>query len=179
MRVFLLITAVVLASCQPTEKPEEVPEENILENLPISDRDLLLAPLESAYNDLREVAENDPSLTSISQDFDSTGYVVSESYKLDESDTVVRHQVVERKTRVEKRSWYWDGRGNMYYSSARIKSLDESGNTLEVRAYQFYFEDDGSLLSGYGKSAFHGKKLPSVWTPVCLTQEEEDYLFGF
>lgn len=173
--IILLLGLTFITACEPEQK-EEIKEESVLDNLPISDRDLLLAPLESAYNDLKDIAENDPSLQSVSQEFDSAGVLISESYKLNEGDTVAKYQVTEQRTRVEKRSWYWDDKGNMYHATARIKSMDEAGNVLEVRAYQFYFEDNGALLSGYGKTSYNGEKLPSVWTPVCLTTEEEAYL---
>jgi len=168
----------LLASCQPTEEQLAQPE-NILQNLPISDRDLLLAPLESAYDDLRDIAENDPGLAEASADFDGAGTIISESYKMRDADTVAKYQVIERQTRMEKRAWFSDDKAILYFSTARIKSLDVDGEKLEVRDYKFYFEDDGSLLSGYGKTAYNGDKLPSVWTPICLTTEQERYLFGF
>ena len=175
---FIFIGMVLLSACQPAQEEKSQPEKTVLDNLPISDRDLLLAPLESAYDDLREIAEYDPNLTTSQADYDSLGFVISESVRLSGEDTVVKYQVVERPTRFEKRSWFWDDKGRMYFASARVKSMDEDGETIEVRDYKFYFEDNGALLSAYGKSAFDGAKLPSVWTPVCLTAEEESYLYG-
>lgn len=176
-----LVLLFSLSSCLDQPKEEEQPVETpIIDNLPINDRDLLLEPLESAYDDLKSAIEVDEGFF-MGEDEASQGDVLYKTaYKLYGPDTMMVEVEISGKTNLsERHKWYFNQKGNLFYSFHEITNADfgfEEGPMH--RQHKFYFEDNGAQLSAYGRVSFDGAPLPEQWTPVCLTSEEEKHLQG-
>lgn len=171
---------VLLWGCldEPNVKPQK--KQSILDNLPVNDRDLLLAPLEHSLDDLRKSIDMDESLFHSDLHWRLNHMVGTMEYKLDGPDTVMARVGVIGKTPMEEHhSWYYDNDGRLFYSEHHMLNMDFGYETAPItRDYKFYFEENGSLLSSYGKVGFGRSDGEGQWTPVCLTESEESFVIG-
>jgi hypothetical protein len=159
---------------------EPAPQNQLLDNLPINDRDLLLAPLESALDDVKAAIQSDDSYFEGAADWNEGNVKGQMTFKLDGPDTImVQVEILGNANVVERHSWFYDQKHRLFFSGHEITNADfgfEHGPMH--RNYKFYFEDNGEKLSTYAKISFDGAPLPEIWTPVCLTREEESHLQG-
>lgn len=171
---FLLLS---LVACQPQEKPP-VPAGSISDNLPITDRDLLLKPLESALDDLREVILRDQSYFASSYTVENGHDRGEVKFKLDGPDTAMISASIQLPLGAEYHEVFKDEEGKTFFTFHRFEKNEGSVGVPSVREYKFYYEDSGIPLSVYARMEFDGRPLPETWTPVCLTAEEERYIKG-
>lgn len=184
MNVKPIIAAVLLlavAACQTPVGEEKTATQNqpgdLRENLPIADRDLLLEPLESALDDVREVVMMDESNVDQVSLSSAEGAQGTLKYKLEGTDTVLFIADLQQGALQEHHEWFRDHAGNIFFSAHRFDHLNAAvGQEAHTREYKFYFEDNGSKLSTYARMSYDNEPLPTVWTPVCLTREEELFL---
>jgi len=149
-----------------------------MDNLPIADRDLLLKPLESALDDLREVILQDESYFASSYDFEKDGIEAEVRFKLDGGDTVMVSSACTGNGIREYHEQFNDEQGKAFYALHRFEYLPAGVDAkASLREYKFYFEDNGAELSVYARMAF-GENKAGEWTPVCLTAEEEQFIRG-
>lgn len=174
---FLLIIAFL--GCAESEQPAPQAAD-LIENLPIADRDLLLEPLESALDDVREAIKTDPSIPEQVQSIEFGSAKGEVTLKINGSDTVMFEARLRDGERSEEHIWFWDQGQKLFYSSHRFDGaqigVGPDNISKQTREYRFYYEESGAKLSSYSRIATGKKALPEVWTPVCLTREEESLL---
>lgn len=177
-RLLLFGLCIAIAAC--TEKDEPVVQDSILDKLPEKNRDYLLGPLERAMDDIKAIIDMDESYFSETDSWTEGDVNGSIFFKLNGGDTALaRLEISGRGNLQEVHSWYYDKKGNLFYSEHEITNVDygfEQGPSH--RNYKFYFEDNGNLLSVYAKTSFDGNPLPEEWSAVRLTKEEIAYLNG-
>ena len=181
MKIFLILAAIagITTGClEQGENIEPATQNQILVNLPINDRDLLLAPLESALDDVKAAIATDDSYFEGTADWKEGSVSGLMTFKLDGPDTMmVRIEITGNSNLMERHRWFYDQDRRLFFSEHEITNADfgfEKGPMH--RNYKFYFEDNGEKLSTYAKISFDGAPLPEFWTPVCLTPEEENHL---
>lgn len=172
----LLVCVLLCAGCEQAAPP---PGENkIVDNLPLSDRDLLLEPLESALEDLRESILRDESFFSSSYSIDTGDISASVHFKLDGADTMMVSAEANTGTRREYHEQFFDDRGYVFYSFHKFEHTQQGVDAhIPLKEYRVYYEDKGVQLSVYERLALEGEKA-GEWTPVCLTAEEEKFIHG-
>ena len=173
---FLFLAFLVSCSEPAVEEPKE--EESIGDKLPTKNRDFFLEPLESALDDLKEIVDIDESYFSETDTWSEGEVTGSIFYKLNGNDTALaKLEISGRGNLKELHAWYYDKKGNLFYSEHEITNVDydfEQGPSH--RNYKFYFEDNGTHLSAYARMSFDGNPLPEEWTTVTMTEEEATYL---
>lgn len=183
---FLTIAILALASCDlagpstPRTETPPPPSQNLIENLPIADRDLLLEPLERALDDVRDAIKTDPSIPEQTKLFQAGSVRGEATIKGNDNDTVMFDVQLQDGERKEQHSWFWDQDQKLFYSAHRfggiLVGVGPDSISGQTREYRFYYEESGAKLSSYARIAAGGQLLPNVWTPVCLTREEEGLL---
>ena len=172
---FCLSLSMTMACSEP--RPSVPKQQNILLNLPVNDRDLLLQPLERALDDLRSNIEANSAFSSASVITVWNGIDAVIECKYDGEDTLLLRAVLKHNDDVEKHEWFFDEQGFPFYSFHELRSSETGVIGEEAHeAYCFYFEK-GQQLSAYGKFS-QGDKLPEQWTPVCLPGAREEVLQG-
>jgi hypothetical protein len=173
---FLFLAFLVSCSDPVTDKPKT--DESIGDKLPVKNRDFYFEPLESVFDDLKEMVDIDESYfneTDTWREGDVSGTIF---YKLNGNDTALaKLEISDRGKLKEVHAWYYDNKGNLFFSEHEITNLEygfEKGPSQ--RNYKFYFDDNGSQLSSYARMSFDGNPLPEEWTTVTMTEEESAYL---
>lgn len=172
----ILVCILLCAGCEPAEPAKE--DTRIVDNLPIPDRDLLLEPLESALEDLRESILQDESHFSSSYAVNTGNVSATVRFKLDGADTLMVSVEAGAGTLREYHEQFFDDGGYVFYSFHRFEQTVQGVDArIPLKEYKFYFEDKGVQLSAYARVASEGGDT-GEWTPVCLTPEEEKFIRG-
>lgn len=148
----------------------------IIRNLPTKDREFLLQPLEAALDDLREIAEYDPSLETVEEAFSGPGRAGTYTLRKNGQDTAMMVLEIETTSSREKHARYFDDQGDVFLLESTIVRLDNTGEPVEKRAYRIYFEEEEVQLSAYGKVACGDHPLSKNWVMICPTAEELEFL---
>lgn len=173
----IIFALLFLAACEP-EKPEmELPSSDIIDNLPISDRDLLLEPLERSMDDLAKSIVQDGSLEQQKLSWTADGISIKAEVYTNGSDTLAVMLKAEKAMTSESHSYFYNRNGAIFSSEHSFLNITAaSGMEQSAKSYKFYYEDNGAPLSTYARMNFSTATLPEVWTPVCLTREEIQFL---
>lgn len=177
MKKLVFACLILLAACGEQASMEDLrprQEEQIIRNLPTTDREFLLQPLETALDDLRQVIENDPGLEEMVETADNRTLML----RMSGEDTAMMVLKLDLGYSMEKHLRFWDDDGELFMIETTIKRFDEQGNDVEKRAYRIYLEEGNVQLSAYGKVAFGDEPLPQNWVNNCPTQEELNYLLS-
>jgi hypothetical protein len=176
---FTLVALLSLASCLE-ERPAQPEQNAIINNLPVNDRELLLGPLEGAFDDLKNNIEQSESYFASSSDWSRNNQSGKLDFKLDGSDTAMsRVRIRNGQVETERHEWCFDENGHLFYSEHFFDTPSFGLNQgATKRHYKFYFEENNVVLSTYARMAFDGNSAPEVWTPVCLTTEEQSFIQG-
>ena len=177
----MFLLSIMMIACDESASVEELKArkpEGILRNLPTQDREYLLEPLEGAFDDLREVAEYDPSLFESKYSIDTNGYEGEVRFKLRGSDTALIDARIRTANTKEHHQQYWDDEGHLFLLESTIHYVDVNGSKTSSRAYRLYFEEGLQRLSAYGKVSFDGDPLPDDWVTICPTREEQQFLLS-
>ncbi|MEZ4720921.1 MAG: hypothetical protein R2813_03485 [Flavobacteriales bacterium] len=177
VNLFFLIVAVIMWGCLDEPQQQKPHQPTILDNLPVNDRDLLLAPLEHAMDDLRANIVADESFFASSVSWRDGHMVGRMEFKLDGPDTMmVRATIIGKTPMEEEHFWFYDKEGQLFFSEHHMRNMEFGYETTPVtRDYKFYFEETGSLLSSYGKVGYN-TTAEEEWAAVCLTEQEEKFL---
>jgi hypothetical protein len=177
-KFLLIVIAGTMWGCLENRNPEpERDQPSINENIPLNEREMLMGPIEGALDDLKDVLVNDESFFNPYDEWNDNGIKGSIDSKLDGEDTVMVLLKMSNAVGLkETHQWFYDKDHYSFYSEHLFMN-EQSGveGMQSSKAYKFYFEDKGVLLSVYGKQSF-GEALPETWTPICPTREEEIYL---
>ena len=177
MGLMVLCTAACVEPVNTEQKESEAgaKSEALIDNLPISDRDLLLEPLESALDDLRKGIEDSEVYFASEREINHDGYSGTMRYKLDGADTVmVDFEWSNGTGSTERNRYFFDKKGQLFYSEHKVvDALGLSGVKTSSWELKFYYDGE-TLLSSYGRQGFN-EKPNEEWTPVCLTSEEENF----
>lgn len=180
--ILLLAMGVALSGClEPIEQSDgeaASPKEPspIIDNLPVSDRDLLLAPLESALDDLRKGIDNNPGYFASERPIAVEGFEGVLAFKLDGPDTVMLSMVLTNTDGAsEQNAYYFDKSGRLFYSEHSAENYF-TAPAVESSTYalKMYHDDGGSLLSSYARWSADAEEVED-WTPVCLTAAQERF----
>lgn len=174
--LLLLLTTAACEGGGGVEDFKVKEEQGVLRNLPTSDREYLLEPLEAAFDDLREVIENDPALFDSERSIDSNGIKTVGKFRLNGSDTVMMDLRRHYDNKREKFLAFRDDSGALLLIEAHLVWTTEGGDPLDRRSFKFYFDEGEILLSAYGKTAFNGAALPVDWVTIMPTPEELAYI---
>lgn len=178
MRRIMFVVLVFAGFVSCSENAPEKRQPNVTDNLPIADRDLLLAPLEGALDDLRENIQNNGSGFLSKQDATRGDLKASLVFRLSGKDTLMLVATLERGGNHEKHSWFFDEQKRLFISEHELLTANAGlKGEISHEAFRFYYEENGSKLSSYGKYS-QAKQLPDVWTPVCLSIGKEEMLRG-
>lgn len=172
----LLVLSGIFSACNTPDLPQgdEQAESEILQNLPISDRDLLLEPLERALDDLCDVIRLDESTFASSAEVTENGQKAVMSYKIDGKDTIYLRAELSSAYGSERHEWFAYEDGQVFFAHHTFDNPSFGATeAASHREYKFYYEDNGAQLSAYARVALDGGSVPDIWTPVCLTREEE------
>ncbi|GAB4383703.1 MAG: hypothetical protein Kow0075_15840 [Salibacteraceae bacterium] len=167
-----LMIAVVLFGCRQNNQDQHPP---IIEKIPLSDRDLLLEPLESSIDDVVEAIKADGSYFRSGGDFDQG----SMSFALSGPDTVmIELSFNPGEGYSEEHGWYYGKRSELIFSRHKITWQHGAEYCFPVvEEYKFYYEGyPENLLSSYARVTTVAGEEPAEWTPVCLTAERERLL---
>lgn len=167
-----LCLVLFLGSCEPQGNGIPMKHEKITRNLPTQDREYLLKPLEASMDDIRSIIENDQSLFESDYDVDTNGITGNVRFKLSGRDTVMIIARLNEGLKQEVHKRFWDDQGHLFLLESEIKWSSIDGQIMEKRAYKLYFEEQYSLISSYGKTAFNEADYPASWSSVQMTPEE-------
>lgn len=174
LATFLVCSFILLSACQQAPQDDQTAKTNtISERLPIQDRDILLEPLERSMDDLVENIKKDPTFFHSNRKVEKEGMTAKSEFKLNGSDTVMYKVELSDSNNREVHEWYFNKKGHLIISQHEIINrnvgvLDE----IRAEAYKFYYEDDGSLLSSYGRFSA-SEELPNEWKTVEITDDQE------
>ncbi len=167
-----------LVSCSDPVTDELKADASISDKLPVKNRDFYLEPLESVFDDLKEMVDIDESYFSETDTWKEGDVSATIIYKLNGNDTALaKLEISGRGNLKEVHAWYYDKKGNLFFSEHEITNVNygfEKGPSH--RNYKFYLDDNGSQLSSYARMSFDGNPLPEEWTTVTMTEEESAYL---
>ena len=165
----------MLACSEQQINPE--PQSIIRDNLPIADRDLLLSPLETSMDDLAEITLEDPNLVILHDQLEKGQNQLSVNIYLSGPDTqAIVAELSSSQNSKERHEHFYNRQHKVFKSIHRFINAAAIEPESKFREFKFYFEDSGAQLSAYSKVNFNDTKAPDVWTPVCLTREEESFL---
>lgn len=172
--IFFITLSVMGCEEEAAKQKEEAP--SIIRNLPTQDRDFLLEPLEGALDDLRALADNDPSITEEVDQIDTIGWKGQRVLGKSAEDTVRIYLDVERSGQRERHWRYWDDDGELYYLETWIQYRNQDGRPQDQVAYKLYLEEGGVLISSYERRSYNGESLSESWRSSSFTPEEMNYI---
>lgn len=176
---YIVVLALLCQGCLENRNSEtEEKRPSINENIPLNEREMLMGPIESALDDLKDVLLQDESFFNPYDEWSNNGIKGSINAKLDGKDTVLLIlSMANAKGVKEQHEWFYDKEHFVFYSEHQFtnEQIGVDGQH-SAKAYKFYFEDKQVLLSVYGKHAFDSRELSESWTPICPTTEEVTYL---
>ena len=177
MRYLSLLIVLIAIGCGEQASMEDLrpkQEEQIIRNLPTTDREFLLQPLETALDDLRKVIENDPGLDDVEESEGGRTLLL----RMSGTDTAMLELQLDLGHAKEKHLRFWDDDGELFMMESTIKRYDQNGDAVEKRAYRVYLEEGNAQLSAYGRVSYGDNTLPRNWVNVCPTEEELAYLLS-
>lgn len=182
----LLFAVISFVSCEEKETnvssepaTQAVEDKTLKERLPRENRKAFLDPIESSYDAISSLADDNIMLSKDTTEIrigEASGFAIVYS---DERNVAKKELFLSNESVKEKHAWYYDNEQHVIKSTHVFKGLTFSadGSTVDQKI-QFYYEDDGVMLSSYQKLAMEGRSFPEKWRQHTFDPQQLSLVWG-